>query len=209
MSATDSALEPTVTVAELNRLFLALVDQPERSDASGIDAGGRPRFGLHPEDLEGVRALPAHAKARLAAAPVALFTFAVDARAFRARYERSLDPEAWLCPVNLHARHALCLTALFGAWQLARRHPDWLELGFGLAGSEVELLRELPLSRLPELAPGAAATLSARFASGSRFWPLALRVAGHDDPDALRIAALASLHLAGAELTATARAAHA
>lgn len=209
MSASDSALEPTVAVAELNRCFLALIDQPELPDPSGIDPGGRPRFGLHPDDLAGVRALPASAKARLADAPVVLFTFSVDARAFRARYERSLDPDAWLCPVHLHARHALCMTALFGAWQLSRRHPEWLELGFGLAAPEIDLLRELPLSRLPELAPGAAATLSARFASGSRFWPLALRVAGHADPDALRIAALASLHLAGAELAGTARVAHA
>jgi len=199
MNRFPEPLDPAARIAELNLLFIALLEQGGAAAGRVDDAATR--LGLTPEQLGGLRRLDVGAKRRLAlSAPVALFSVRFDASAFRARFDDRLDPGGWLGPQPLYAHHAFVITALTAAWHLARSDPEWLPIGFGLEAAESELLRELRFSQLPTLAPGAADSLRARFADRRwLFWPRAMALAAATDADSLRLAAIAALHMASAE----------
>jgi hypothetical protein len=194
----SSGAEAQAQIAELNLLFLTLLEALERSPQ---ECSGTGVCGLEPAELARLLRLDPGRRNALCSAPVALFHLPLT----EPGVGDGQDPLPWTPPGTASLLQAFALTALAGAWHIARTQPAWAGLGFGYGSAEIALLQRAPLARLPALASPAAHRVVARFAHHNRFWPVALALAAGCKESELRLAAASAFLLASAERVARER----
>ncbi len=143
--------------------------------------------------------LSAQQRSAAAACPYALF----DLRFHDDAHWRARLGEAWRIADEAAVQQdvaAFVRVALFYAWHLASTPRLGAQLWLGMAETTAAAFRAASLERLPALAAGEAANLSARWSTSTFYWNALAGAAAHDDSRRLRRVQLFGLQLGAARL---------
>jgi hypothetical protein len=177
-------------LADLNSQYLELGLAP------GLEAD--PRFGWSGAVRRCLLATDAETRARMAAAPFALFGLVLGTAVPRAQAPRVEDGSVATVPADWRGRfESFAHQSVFLARRLVDGEPMALQLVFGLPDDAQRWLVECRLSQLAESAAGPR-VVRPRWRLHERFWEMLVSAARRGTPNALQWAHCIGLCLLGA-----------
>ena len=162
-------------IQELNLLFLILLQ--------GRTQRGAECFGLAAPVRRRIRDASQAALVSMSVFPRAVFDLNLDCVNSGPRIPEESDDQL------RRARHALALTAVLTAWNIARQRTFHARIFFGLPISESRHLQTLPMMKLHELAENPA-LLRCAFADAVGLWTRLIQHAERGLPATLRLLGL-------------------
>ena len=183
-------------VHALNKDFLQLVEQSPTPAA-------RRSFGLRPELIHNLRALPALSRLQLCKSAYSLFTLRLaDVGVWCSAAQCGVADAACTetCHADASARAVFIVDALFFVWHLAHAAPLVGRLSFGMTEEVADVLRALSFQQLRRFARSGTIPLAARWPDNQCFWPDLIRFAQPETALELEATHLLGTQLLAAEL---------